>query len=348
MKSQAAILIHINEPLIIDEVSIPSIKPGQVLVKIMYSGLCRSQLMEVTGGRGEDKYLPHLLGHEGSGIVIAVGEKVTKVNVGDKVILSWIKSKGLDEGGVQYKLGDRIINAGAVTTLNEYAVVSENRCVKCPAGVPLDVAVLFGCALPTGAGIIINELSARPDSDIAVWGLGGVGLSALAAAGLHPFKRIIAIDVKEAKLNLAKEFGATHCINAEKENPLTAVMNLTGGIGADYCVEASGRNSNIELAFKAVKKHGGLCVFASHPPAGEKICLDPYDLICGKQLRGTWGGACDPDRDISRFAELYTKKPSAFEKMLSAPYALCEINQALDDLAAGKIFRALIKIGRDQ
>ena len=133
---------------------------GQVLVKLAYSGVCRSQLMEIQGGRGPDAYLPHLLGHEGSGKVIGVGEGVSKVSPGDLVVLGWLKGSGLESGGVQYNCNSlsQKINAGGVTTFNEYALVSENRVVPLPAGVPLDIAVLFGCAVPTGAGIITNDI----------------------------------------------------------------------------------------------------------------------------------------------------------------------------------------------
>jgi S-(hydroxymethyl)glutathione dehydrogenase/alcohol dehydrogenase len=300
--------------------------------------------MEVRGKRGEDPYLPHLLGHEGSGTVAEVGAKVTKVIPGDRVILGWIKGEGIDVPGTKYQYGDKIINAGGVTTFSDYAVVSENRCTKLPDGVPLDIAVLFGCALPTGAGIVMNRIRPEKGSTMAIFGLGGVGLSALMASGLFGCSAVIAVDVEEDKLKLAKEFGATHTVNSTRQDPVQEILHITGRKGADYSVEAAGLSKSIESAFRSVRKFGGLCVFASHPPAGAKIELDPYDLICGRRIEGSWGGSSSPDKDIPLLAGLYLEGKLPLEKMLSARYPLEGINQALDDLENRKIVRALIEM----
>ncbi len=317
---------------------------GQVLVRLAYSGVCHSQLMEVRGGRGPDVYLPHLLGHEGSGVVVATGEGVTKVATGDKVILGWIKGDGLDSGGAHYHCGEETINAGGVTTFNEYALVSENRVVRLPEGVPMDIAVLFGCAVPTGAGIVLNDLNPSESSTVAIFGLGGIGMSALMATVLCGCVQIIAVDLFEEKLALARDFGATHTINARDTDAVAAIGDLTGGKGVDFAVEASGNARVIEQAFASVRRSGGLCVFASHPRHGEHISIDPYELICGKQIRGSWGGNCSPDRDIPRFAELYRQGSLPLEKLITRRYKLNEINDALDDLEAGRVGRPLIEI----
>ncbi len=343
IKMKAAVLYD-NGLVVEDNIKIPKLNSGQVLVKVAYSGICRSQLMEIRGYRGVDKYLPHLLGHEGSGVVIEVGEKVTKVKPGNHVILTWIKGSGIEAGGSKYRKGEVTINAGAVTTLNEYAVVSENRCIKLSKGIPLDVAVLFGCAIPTGAGIVFNEIDPKKGSNIAVFGLGGIGLSALMALRLFECNKIIAVDVEEDKLRLAKDFGATHCIDSSKEDPVKALMQITEGIGVDYSVEAAGVTSSIEQAFDVVRNRGGLCVFATHPKAGDKIKLDPHALISGKQIRGSWGGASCPDKDIPRFAKLYKDGKLPLEKLLSHSYTLDEINRAFGDLEERKVIRAFIKI----
>ena len=142
---KAAVLHALNVPLSIrNDIELPVLCHGQVLVKLAYSGVCHSQLMESRGRRGEDAYLPHLLGHEGSGVVVEVGPGVAKVQSGDSVILGWIKGSGIEAGGVQYKCSDGVLNGGGVTTFNDYAVVSENRCVKVPDGVPMDIAALLG------------------------------------------------------------------------------------------------------------------------------------------------------------------------------------------------------------
>jgi len=341
---KAAILEKLNSPLIIREIDTFPLLGGQVLVKLAYSGVCHSQLMEARGKRGDDNYLPHLLGHEGSGIVVQVGDGVLKVKPGDKVILGWIKGNGLNVNGAKYNCNGHIINSGSVTTFNEYSVVSENRCTILPEGIPMDIAVLFGCAIPTGAGIITNTIQPKKGSTIAIFGLGGIGLSALMATMLFDCSKVIVIDVQNEKLGLALEIGATHTINPLEEDPLKAIARITNGENVDYSVEATGLARIIELAFNVIKRNGGLCVFASHPEHGEKISLDPFELICGKQIKGSWGGMSNPDIDIPKFAELYKKGKLPLEKLISKRYKLSEINDALDDLENKRVGRPLIEI----
>jgi len=161
MKTRAAILWELHKPLVIEDVEVPALKKGQVLVAVLYSGLCRAQYNEMIGLKGPDKFLPHTLGHEGSGIVVDIGKGITKVKKGDYVCLSWIKGRGLDGMNTQYRSGHCVINAGAVTTFSDYAVVSENRLTKIPKVLPADIASIIGCAVVTGCGIIQNTLSAR-------------------------------------------------------------------------------------------------------------------------------------------------------------------------------------------
>lgn len=342
---RAAVLQELNHPLVIrDDVVMPPLSRGQVLVKLAYSGVCHSQLMEARGKRGEDHYLPHLLGHEGSGVVLEVGPEVTKIRAGDAVVLGWIKGRGIESGGVTYSCRDGVVNGGAVTTFNEYAVVSENRCVLVPDGVPMDVAALFGCAVLTGAGIISNSVRPSKGSSIAIFGLGGIGLSALMGLVLFDCAVVIAVDISEEKLSLAREFGATHTINATECDPVKTIRDLTGGRGADYTVEAAGRSNTIEQAFESVRREGGLCVFASHPPQGTRISLDPFEMICGKQIIGSWGGASDPDRDIPIYAALYRDGKLPLEKLITHRYRLDEADKALDDLEQNAVVRPLIEI----
>ncbi|OQW46948.1 MAG: acetoin dehydrogenase [Proteobacteria bacterium SG_bin7] len=341
---KAAVLTELNQPLKIFDVEVPPLREGEVLVKLAYSGVCHSQLMEARGHRGPDSYLPHLLGHEGTGVVEQIGPGVTKVEPGDKVILGWIRGSGKDARGISYQHGSTKVNAGGVTTFNEKAIVAENRLTLLPHGVPMDVAVLFGCAIPTGAGIVLNKMKPQDNSTIAVFGLGGIGLSALMATQLFKCSKVIGIDVSDEKLELAKSFGATHTINAAKTDVLATIKDLTNNNGVDYSVEASGNARTIELAFSSIRKNGGLCVFASHPANGEKINLDPYDLICGKKIEGTWGGECNPDRDIPLFGDLYRQGKLPLEKLLSHRYKIEDINEALIDLENKRVARPLIEI----
>lgn len=344
---KAAVLSRLGEPLgVMPGIECAAPGRGQVLVKLAYSGVCHSQLMEARGRRGPDAYLPHLLGHEGTGKVVEVGEGVSKVKPDDLVVLGWIKGSGLDGGGVRYRCAcmPQGVNAGGVTTFNEYALVSENRIVPLPAGVPLDIGVLFGCAVPTGAGIITNDLRPTPGSSIAVFGLGGIGMSALMATMLFECAKVIAVDVSADKLSLATSFGATHAIDATQADPISAIRAMTGGLGVDYAVEASGQVSVIEQAFASVRREGGVCVFASHPEHGKRISIDPFELICGKQIRGSWGGSSDPDRDIPMFARLYLEGRLPLEKLITKRYPLEDINEALDDLEHHRVGRPVIEI----
>jgi S-(hydroxymethyl)glutathione dehydrogenase/alcohol dehydrogenase len=342
---KAAILQTLNNPLHIrSDIQLPKLRRGQVLVKLAYSGVCHSQLMECRGKRGKDAYLPHLLGHEGSGVVVEVGADVAKVQSGDRVVLGWIKGNGIEAGGTQYECSDGVLNAGGVTTFNDYAVVSENRCVRVPDGVPMDIAALFGCAVLTGAGIITNTVQPAKGSTVAIFGLGGIGLSALMGLVMYDCSKIIAVDISENKLKLATEFGATHTVNAGESNPVQAIRDITGGHGADYTVESAGRIETIEQAFDAVKRGGGLCVFASHPAHGSRISIDPFEMICGKQIMGSWGGGSDPDQDIPMYANLYLEGKLPLDKLITKRYSLDNINQALDDLEQNEVVRPLIVI----
>lgn len=339
---KAAIIKKLNEDLIIlNDIKIPLLKRGQVLVRVLYAGVCHSQLMEARGMRGEDKYLPHMLGHEGVGIVEQIGEGVSKVMTGDKVVLGWIKGSGIDAGGNVYPSSIGPINAGAVTTFSDYTIVSENRIVKVPHSFDDKVAVLLGCALPTGAGIVLNQLKPEPSSTVLIYGLGGIGLSALLALKYFDNITIIAMDIEANKLNLAQSFGASYCFSSTPEGISKFKQIFPQGV--DAAVEAAGLTESIETAFELTKR-GGKCIFASHPPHGQKIQIDPFELICGKKLEGSWGGGSIPDKDIPIIAEIIVKHKLPVQTLLSNEYKLEQINDALDDLEQRKIVRALIDL----
>lgn len=360
---RAAVLVETKGRVELMDLKYPSLLEGQVLVKVAYTGVCQSQLMEVSGNRGEDKWLPHLLGHEATGKVIEVGAGVTKVKAGDDVILGWIKGAGKEAPGAVYQVTDDSanlavgakVNSGGVTTFSDFTVVSENRCTLLPAGIPLNVGVLFGCALPTGAGIVLNEIKPQAGQSIAVIGLGGVGLSALLMAKALGCSPIVAFDVEESKLKLAKELGADftyklpEALSGERERELSGevMKELQARAGFDFVVEASGQVRCIEFGFSLLRPQGGLCVFASHPKAGEKIQLDPYAMIQGRRIQGSWGGASSPDRDIPLMAKMYREGKLPLEKLLSRPYAFEEINQALEDLRLRKISRAIVQCSEE-
>ena len=342
MKTVAAVLEELNKPLKIRELTIPDLKPGQVLVEVAYSGVCRSQLLEVRGKRGPDRFLPHTLGHEGSGTVLEVGAGVIKVKPGDRVVLSWIKGSGADVPSTVYQSAEGPINSGALSTFMRQTVTCENRVTPIPDTMPLREAALLGCAIPTGTGIILNTARVQPGSSVAVFGVGGIGLSAVLAADLVHATTVIAVDVFDHKLEQARQVGATHLINARQQDPLATILEITGGRGVNYAIEAAGQRETMETAFQAVHNNGGLCVLAGNLPHGGRISLDPFDLIRGKRIIGTWGGETQPDRDIPLYVDLYLSGKLKLDRLITHTYSLDDINQALDDLEHGKVGRALV------
>ena len=299
--------------------------------------------MEVNGLRGDDRWLPHLLGHEGSGVVVDIGPDVKKFKKGDEVILSWIKGSGIEAQGALYDSDDLVINSGKVTTFSNYSVISENRIIKKPTNLDFDTAVLYGCALPTGAGMVINETNVKSESSAVVVGLGGIGMSAVAMLLSLKIKNIIAIDISANKLELVKSWGVNHTIDASKPNIQELVQEIFPD-GAEFCIESAGRVSTIELGFSLLNRNKGKLLFASHPPEGEKIRLSPHELISGKRIAGSWGGAINPDRDIPILYHNFISANFPLNSLLTKPYSLLNINKALEDLESGKVLRPLIKM----
>jgi S-(hydroxymethyl)glutathione dehydrogenase/alcohol dehydrogenase len=334
----AAVLEQLNTPLSLQELPLPILNRGQVLVAVAYSGVCRSQLNEIYGFKGKDTYLPHTLGHEGSGVVIDTGPGVSKIKPGDHVVLTWIKGNGLDGGGCRYGQ----VNSGPISTFLSKAVVSENRLVPIPKEMPLREAALLGCAAPTGAGVILNQMQVRPGQSLAIFGLGGVGTCALLAARYAQASPLIAVDVSEAKLERAKQLGATHVLNPLEEDPLAAIREWTQGQGADYALECAGRKEVMELAVQAVKMTGGLCVLAGNLPRGQRIEIDPFELIAGKRVMGTWGGGSQIDRDVERYAALHVQGALSLHPLITHETPLENINVLLKELEAGVVGRGLV------
>lgn len=331
MKTKAAILSELNKPLIVTEVEVPKLKEGQILVKIRASGICRAQYNETIGLKGHDKFLPHLLGHEASGEVIEVGCEVKKVKSGDFVVLTWIKGKGREGISSQYKFGNKVVNAGAVTTFQEYSVVSENRVVKIPAGIPAIIAALLGCAIPTGCGIVDKTLAVKRGSTLAVFGVGGVGGSAILGAKLSGCRKIIAVDISRDKLQFAKFLGATHTVDFRTRKASSTILS-----DLDYAIEASGVKEAMEAAFESLYDQGKL-VIAGNLKKGEKISITPFDLIKGKRILGTWGGEAKPDEDIPYYAKQYLMGKLPIEKLVTRKFRLEQINDALELMGKNKV-----------
>lgn len=343
MQTKAAILVETGKPLVISEIEIPQLKAGQVIVEIIYSGVCHTQLLEARGYRGHDAFLPHCLGHEGSGVVLEVSPGVTKVKPGDSVILSWIKGSGHDVPGTVYKWENLHVNAGAITTFNNLAVISENRLTRIPKDFSLKEAALLGCAVPTGLGAVFNTAQPKPGQSIAVFGCGGIGLCAIAGAFISGCVPIIAVDIDEKKLEAAKNMGAMHCINAQETNPVEAIQNICNK-SLDFAIEASGRPNVMNQALESVRAQGGTAIVIGNAHYGSQLTINPKELNMGKRLLGTWGGDNIPDQHFPRYCKLMATGRFDPSKLLSTVYSLDEINNALDDLESGKTLRPIIKL----
>lgn len=341
MKTPAAILVETGKPLVLDDIEIPKLQPGQVLVEIQYSGVCHTQVLECRGHRGEDKFLPHCLGHEGSGIVREIGAGVTKVKPDDQAILSWIKGSGANVMGTQYSWAGRKVNSGAITTFSRYSVISENRLTPLPNRIDMKEAALLGCAVPTGVGSVWNTAEARPGQSIVIFGTGGVGLSAIAGMVIAGCAPILAVDLNPNRLELAKKVGATHLINPAQGDVVQQIMKVCPG-GVDIAIEATGRPAVMQQALACVRSQGGVAVVIGNAREGETLTIDPKQLNQGKQLRGTWGGDNVPDRDYPRYCKLIEAGRLDLRAILSEPYPLERINEALDALEQGMVGRPLI------
>jgi S-(hydroxymethyl)glutathione dehydrogenase/alcohol dehydrogenase len=343
MKTPAAILVETGKPLVIDDLEIPTLQPGQVLVEITYSGVCHTQVLECRGYRGEDKFLPHCLGHEGSGVVREIGPGVTKVKPGDHSILSWIKGSGANVPGSVYAWGNRKVNAGAITTFSRYSVLSENRLTVIPTSFPMKEAALLGCALPTGMGSVLNTGDAKPGQSAVIFGTGGVGLSAIAGMVIAGCTPILAVDVVPERLELARRVGATHAVNAASTDPVQEIMKVCPG-GVDLAVEASGRPAVMRQALAAVRSQGGIAVIVGNAREGETLAVDPKQLNQGKQLRGTWGGDNWPDRDYPRYCKLLQCGRIDLTPVMAEPVPLEQVNEAVEMLERGMVGRPLLRL----
>jgi S-(hydroxymethyl)glutathione dehydrogenase / alcohol dehydrogenase len=344
MKTKAAILYEINKPLVIEEVEIPLLKRGQVLVKILYSGVCRAQYNEIIGLKGPDLWLPHMLGHEASGIIEETGEGITKVKKGDYVALSWIKGDGLDGVNTHYKKGSTVINAGGVTTFSDYSVVSENRVTKISKRIDPETASIIGCAVVTGCGIIENALKAKAGQSVAVFGAGGVGLNVIMAAKRCGCNPIIAVDLVPEKLEFAMRCGATHTVDATRID-VRQLLRKNAPHGVDFTVDATGNKLAMEMAFDLAKEAQGICVIAGNLSKDEKISIHPFELIKGKKLVGTWGGETKPSYDIPRYVDAFAKGQLPINQLITHRLTLDEINKAFDILKKGDAGRVVIKMG---
>jgi S-(hydroxymethyl)glutathione dehydrogenase/alcohol dehydrogenase len=333
----AAILVEQRKPLVIAEIGLPeTLEAGQVLVKVLYSGICGSQLGEIDGAKGEDKYLPRLLGHEGVGRVLAAGPGVRHVKEGDTVVMHWRKGRGIDAATPKYRWGERTVNAGWITTFNQYAVVSENRLTSIPADSDLEVAPLYGCAVTTGFGVVLNNAKLQIGESVAVYGAGGIGLNIVQAAAMVSAYPIIAVDLHDAKLCLALEMGATHVVNSEREDAAKAIASIAKAEGLDCFIDNTGSPAIIQTGYRLTKPQGRV-VLVGVPRQGQDISIHSLPLHFGKGLSGSHGGESIPETDIPRYQNLFRHGRLKLRELITDRLPLDQINTAIDKMRSGGV-----------
>jgi len=344
-KIKAAILVEQRKSLVIAEIDTPSeLAPGQVFVKIHSSGICGSQLGEIDGAKGEDKFLPHLLGHEASGTVIKTGPGVKHVKPGQKVVLHWRKGAGIEAELPKYNWDGKTVNSGWITTFSDYTIVSENRLTVIPDNSDMAVAALFGCAVTTGFGVIENNAKLRIGESVIVFGAGGIGLNVIQAAAMVSAYPIIAVDVFDNRLALAKEMGATHVINSKTANAEEAIVRIMQNVKVDVFIDNTGAPAIIQLGYGLTKPLGRV-ILVGVPKAGNNINIFSLPLHFGKVLTGSHGGNCQPNEDIPRLFNLFNQDKLKLKELITNTYKLDEINTAIDSMRNGTIKgRCMIKM----
>jgi NDMA-dependent alcohol dehydrogenase len=360
---KAAVLREIGKPLVLEEVELDPPKAGEVKVQIRAAGICRSDLHFMHGDAIIP--LPAVLGHEGAGEVVAVGDGVTTVKPGDHVILSFVPNCGrctfcltgrsnlcekhaltgpaLFDGTTRLHKGDqRISHMGKVACFAEQAVVPETGCIPVPDALPWPQAAFIGCCVTTGVGAVVYAANVTAGSSVAVIGCGGVGLNVIQGARLQNAGTIIAVDVDEARLGFARKFGATHTVNAREKESVDAIRELTDGRGADFTFEAFGSTETVRQVYKAARK-GGTAVIVGLAPVGAEAGIDAMELVrMEKVLKGSYYGSARPTIDMPAMVDHYFAGRLDLDLLVGKEYALDEINEAYEDLERGLPGRGII------
>lgn len=360
---KAAVLFYPGGRLEVVDVELPRLAEDEVLVRLAFSGVCRSDYHVAAGEWNAD--LPLILGHEGAGVVEAVGSQVRGLESGDSVILSWTpycrrcyfcvrgepylcetySSGELLAGRGQFTLnGESVARFAAVGSFAELAIVHESAAVKVRGDMPLDKAALIGCAVPTGIGAVLNTAEVRPGATVLVIGCGGVGLSIVQGAHLVSASMVIAVDVNQSKLELARELGATNVLDPARVSVHEEVMALTSGRGIDVAFEAIGISSMIELAIDVVRP-GGKAIVVGQPADGDLARIDAHRLSDrGKSLIGCNYGSARPSIDFPLIVDMYLSGRLQLDRFVSQTRPLGEVNEAFEALAKGEVARTLLTL----
>ena len=366
MKTRTAVIYAPGEPIRVEEIELDPPRDHEVLVRMVAAGICHSDYHIISGEL--PSYLPLALGHEGAGIVEAIGPNVTNCKVGDHVVLSFIPSCGkcryctsghsnLCNMSASILMGPQLDGTFrlhgekgdigqmcVISTFSERTVVSDMSVVAVDDYYPLNRAVLVGCGVPTGIGAVIHRAKVTPGSTVMVIGCGGIGMNAVQGAALAGARMIIAVDVNDFKLEKAKEFGATHTINSKKEDPVAIAKDLTWGEGVDYAFEAIATPATIGQAYAATGKNGTVVVIGLTPATAESIPIPPLDLVLfQKTLMGTLYGDSQPRYDIPNLLKMYHAGKVKLDELVTRTYTLDQVNEAYADMIAGKNIRGVIE-----
>jgi alcohol dehydrogenase len=376
MKTKAAVLYETGAsqpfaeslPLVVDEITLDGPGSNEVLVEIVGAGLCHSDLSVVDGSR--PRPLPMVLGHEASGIVREVGPNVSEFTAGDHVVFSWVPLCGrclycvsgrgamCEPGNAANLIGTLLSGAKrfsssrshssqacahhlGVSAFSQFTVAAQESLVKIDASLPLAMAALFGCAVMTGVGAVINTADVRPGTSAAVYGMGGVGLSAVMGAravGAYP---IIAVDRIEEKLGLAREVGASHTINATNDDPVAAIKDILGE-GSEYVFESVGSEAVLIQAYESTGR-GGSTITVGLPAPTKMFSVPALSIVAEERtIKGSYMGGCVPRRDVPRYIAMYQAGILPVDKLQTHTLRLEEINEGFDRLAQAQAVRQII------
>ena len=362
----AAVLHEFHQPLRVQEVEIQEPGPGEVLVGIAASGVCRSDL-HVMEGRSVVSRVPMVLGHEGAGRVKAVGPGVTSLSIGQPVVIALYGPCGacgdcrsgdiercmsetrrnnmyglMPDGETRLRVdGETLYPMVGAGSLAEYALVREAQAVAIPEEVPLELACLTGCGVTTGVGAALNVAEVHPGASVAVIGCGGVGLNVLQGARIAGASRILAVDTETSKLDLASDLGATDVLQVAAGDSIAEAVGERVPGGVDYAFEVVGNPALVVEAFRATRP-GGTAVMVGSPPTGEDIPVDGRLLFSDRRLLGTTGGGNVPARDIPRLMGFYLQGSLNLEKLVSQTLPLERVNDAFSALREGKLARSVV------
>ena len=337
----AAVLFKSGSPLQIKKIKSQSyLDYGQVLVEMKYSSICGTQIKEIDAVQGKDKYLPHLLGHEGVGKVVSTGNGVNKVKKNDIVILHWRKGSGIESATPKYFYKNKTINAGYVTTFNEKAIVSENRITKISKNFDLSVAPLFGCSLTTGFGIIRNNAKIGIGQSILIFGVGNIGLFSTLGSYLQSANPIVGVDVDSKKINFAKKYGLQKGY-LYNNNIYQQIINDYPKL-FDLVLDTTGNNKIIEMCYNLTKPKGKT-ILAGVPNIKHKTQIYTLPLHFGKEITGSHGGDTFPDKDINDYINLLQKRKINLKKFIYKEIKFSEINKAIDLFRKGVNGKLLLK-----